>query len=230
MIRGSATLVVIFFLDLRVRSDEPFSLHLRLARQCQGNRASVVVSPLTVERSSQSITGPRDGSTSRSLSVRCYMISAQSREGFLQWLLTNPLPQAKQAHGADSARLPRSLTYVMRSCAVSLDCAIRARSPLPRSRETIMTLTRAAILRYCEPPRRLLMIEASDPSESTQANPHPVSEHRTPREIALDEAGPIGQPDRDLISKDASDKKAARYPAGRRSPRAASSTKRGKRR
>jgi hypothetical protein len=35
----------------------------------------------------------------------------------------------------------------------------------------------------------------SDPNEATQANPHPVSGHRTPREIELDEAGPIGKPD-----------------------------------
>jgi hypothetical protein len=74
------------------------------------------------------------------------------------------------------------------------------------------------------------MIEPSDPSEATQANPHPVSQHRTPREIALDEAGPIGQPDRDLISKEALGKKAQRYPAEPRSRGVASSTKRGKRR
>ena len=41
----------------------------------------------------------------------------------------------------------------------------------------------------------------SDPAEATQANPHPISQHRTPREIALDEAGPIGQPDRDVSAK-----------------------------
>jgi hypothetical protein len=35
----------------------------------------------------------------------------------------------------------------------------------------------------------------SDPGEATQANPHPISQHRTPTEIALDEAGPIGHPD-----------------------------------
>jgi hypothetical protein len=33
----------------------------------------------------------------------------------------------------------------------------------------------------------------SDPTERTHANPHPVSGHRTPAEIAEDEAGPIGQ-------------------------------------
>ena len=40
----------------------------------------------------------------------------------------------------------------------------------------------------------------SDPSEATQAAPHPVSQHRTPREIAADEAGPIGKPDLDVGS------------------------------
>jgi hypothetical protein len=35
----------------------------------------------------------------------------------------------------------------------------------------------------------------SDPTEATHANPHPVSGHRTPEEIAKDEAGPIGQGD-----------------------------------
>lgn len=41
----------------------------------------------------------------------------------------------------------------------------------------------------------------SDPSEVTQANPHPVSQHRTPEEIAADEAGPIGQPDLAVSAK-----------------------------
>jgi hypothetical protein len=68
----------------------------------------------------------------------------------------------------------------------------------------------------------------SDPRQATQVNPHPVSQHRTPREIALDEAGPIGQPDRDVISKEAPGKEAP--PAARRSPTAASSKKRSKRR
>lgn len=40
----------------------------------------------------------------------------------------------------------------------------------------------------------------SDPSEATQANPHPVSGHRTPREIAKDEAGPIGQADAEVVA------------------------------
>ena len=41
----------------------------------------------------------------------------------------------------------------------------------------------------------------SDPTEVNKSNPHPVSQHRTPREIAEDEAGPIGQPDPDVIAK-----------------------------
>jgi hypothetical protein len=40
----------------------------------------------------------------------------------------------------------------------------------------------------------------SDPRAETQANPHPVSQHRTPSEIAQDEAGPIGQPDKDVVN------------------------------
>lgn len=32
----------------------------------------------------------------------------------------------------------------------------------------------------------------SDPSERNKDEPHPASSHRTPREIAKDEAGPIG--------------------------------------
>jgi hypothetical protein len=40
----------------------------------------------------------------------------------------------------------------------------------------------------------------SDPSEVNQSNPHPVSQHRTPREIAEDEAGPIGRQDPNVIA------------------------------
>jgi hypothetical protein len=37
----------------------------------------------------------------------------------------------------------------------------------------------------------------SDPNETSQANPHPVSSHRTPEEIQEDEAGPAGpRPDK----------------------------------
>ncbi len=32
----------------------------------------------------------------------------------------------------------------------------------------------------------------SDPTELNKAEPHPASSHRTPLEIAKDEAGPIG--------------------------------------
>jgi hypothetical protein len=70
----------------------------------------------------------------------------------------------------------------------------------------------------------------SDPTESTQANPHPVSQHRSPREIAADEAGPIGQPDLDVVAKEVSDTTARRYPPERRIPPAAGSKKRRKRR
>jgi hypothetical protein len=56
----------------------------------------------------------------------------------------------------------------------------------------------------------------SDPSEATQANPHPVSGHRTPREIAKDEAGAIGQPDVDVIAKEASGENSPPSPAAKR--------------
>ncbi len=69
----------------------------------------------------------------------------------------------------------------------------------------------------------------SDPSETTQANPHPVSQHRTPREIAADEAGPIGQPDLDVVAKKTSAASTPQHAAKRHEPRAGG-TKRGKRR
>jgi hypothetical protein len=56
----------------------------------------------------------------------------------------------------------------------------------------------------------------SDPGESTQANPHPVSQHRTPWEIELDEAGPIGQPDRDVSSRKAAGAERTRNAKGPR--------------
>ena len=34
----------------------------------------------------------------------------------------------------------------------------------------------------------------SDPTERHKAEPHPISSHRAPEEIAEDEAGPIGNP------------------------------------
>ena len=69
----------------------------------------------------------------------------------------------------------------------------------------------------------------SDPSEATQADPHPVSGHRTPREIAKDEAGAIGQPDEDVIAKDVSGENSPRQPAARHAPRAPTSKRPGKR-
>ena len=53
----------------------------------------------------------------------------------------------------------------------------------------------------------------SDPVGKSQANPHPVSGHRTPHQIAQDEAGPIGQPDLDVIPKTVQDEKPPREPA-----------------
>ena len=70
----------------------------------------------------------------------------------------------------------------------------------------------------------------SDPGQATQANPHPVSQHRTPREIAADEAGPIGQPDLDVVAKGVPDVTARKYSPERRVPRAVVSKKARKRR
>jgi hypothetical protein len=70
----------------------------------------------------------------------------------------------------------------------------------------------------------------SDLGESTQANPHPISQHRSPREIAADEAGPIGQPDLDIVAKEVFDVTARKYPPRGGVPRAAESKKRRKRR
>jgi hypothetical protein len=70
----------------------------------------------------------------------------------------------------------------------------------------------------------------SDPREATHVNPHPVSGHRTPREIAEDEAGPIGQPpDEDLGGKEASGKNAPPDSAGRGGPLAPGSRRPGER-
>jgi hypothetical protein len=70
----------------------------------------------------------------------------------------------------------------------------------------------------------------SDPNEATKVNPHPVSQHRTPREIAKDEAGPIGQPDLDVIAKEVPNGNSLRKPATKRAPRAMRSKRPGKRR
>jgi hypothetical protein len=56
----------------------------------------------------------------------------------------------------------------------------------------------------------------SDPAEATQANPHPISQHRTPWEIGLDEAGPIGNPDRDVSSRKAAGAERTRHAKGPR--------------
>jgi hypothetical protein len=56
----------------------------------------------------------------------------------------------------------------------------------------------------------------SDPGEATQSNPHPISQHRTPWEIALDEGGPIGQPDRDVSPRKAAGAERARHENGPR--------------
>jgi hypothetical protein len=56
----------------------------------------------------------------------------------------------------------------------------------------------------------------SDPAEATQANPHPISQHRTPGEIALDEAGPIGQADRDVSARSTAGAERTRHHKGPR--------------
>ncbi len=66
----------------------------------------------------------------------------------------------------------------------------------------------------------------SDPRAATQANPHPVSGHRTPREIAEDEAGPIGQPDIDVVTKEAGGENSPRFSAPKKNPRRAVKSKR----
>jgi hypothetical protein len=63
----------------------------------------------------------------------------------------------------------------------------------------------------------------------TQAELHPVSEHRTPREIAADEAGSIGEPDLDVVASEISSANAQRFPAARPTKPARSPKRRGKR-
>lgn len=70
----------------------------------------------------------------------------------------------------------------------------------------------------------------SDPSEKSQANPHPVSGHRTPREIDKDEAGPIGQADVDVLAKKVHGENSVQERAVRQTHRAATSKRRAKRR
>jgi hypothetical protein len=69
----------------------------------------------------------------------------------------------------------------------------------------------------------------SDPRQKTQADPHPAHGHRTPREIAEDEAGPIGEPNEDVVGKKASAETPPRDPSPRRAPLAPDSKRRGKR-
>jgi hypothetical protein len=47
----------------------------------------------------------------------------------------------------------------------------------------------------------LVQVFMSDPTETTHANPHPVSGHRRPEEIAEDEAGPIGEGDPRVVAE-----------------------------
>jgi len=61
----------------------------------------------------------------------------------------------------------------------------------------------------------------SDPSEETHVELHPVSQHRNPREIAADEAGPIGKPDLDIEAKVTADVGAERKPPVKIPPSAA---------
>ena len=70
----------------------------------------------------------------------------------------------------------------------------------------------------------------SDPTEKSQANPHPVSGHRTPHEIAEDEAGPIGHPDLDVIAKKIRGEKPPRDLAEKHTLRAVTPKRRARRR
>jgi hypothetical protein len=58
----------------------------------------------------------------------------------------------------------------------------------------------------------------SDPHSETQANPHPVSQHRTPSEIAADEDGAIGKADLDIVAREASDASAEAKTKAKRPP------------
>jgi hypothetical protein len=69
----------------------------------------------------------------------------------------------------------------------------------------------------------------SDPSEATHANPHPVSEHRTPHEIAKDEAGPIGQADGHNVVKAAPTERSPELKGAKRRRNAPNSKRWGKR-
>ena len=58
----------------------------------------------------------------------------------------------------------------------------------------------------------------SDPHEATKAEPHPVSQHRTPREISADEDGKIGKADPDVVTKEASQASAEAKTQAKRPP------------
>lgn len=58
----------------------------------------------------------------------------------------------------------------------------------------------------------------SDPTEVTHANPHPVSGHRKPEEIAEDEAGPIGRGAREVVAESTPTKKLRQSEVGVDSP------------
>jgi len=58
----------------------------------------------------------------------------------------------------------------------------------------------------------------SDPTEINKSNPHPVSQHRTPREIAADEAGPIGRSKPDMIAKEVPNGNSPREPTPQPAP------------
>jgi hypothetical protein len=59
----------------------------------------------------------------------------------------------------------------------------------------------------------------SDPAEATHANPHPVSGHRKPEEIAEDEAGPIGRGDVGVVAERTPTKKLPRSDVAVDAPR-----------
>ena len=54
-------------------------------------------------------------------------------------------------------------------------------------------------------------------------NPHPISQHRTPGEIAADEAGPIGHPEPEADVKRVFGESPPRRPAAGRTPNAGTS-------
>lgn len=51
----------------------------------------------------------------------------------------------------------------------------------------------------------------SDPTERYKIEPHPISSHRTPEEIAEDEAGPIGDPKTRYAKRTSDDGRVRKY-------------------